>query len=166
MAKREDPLNRFHGLDQKSFTQEEQEEIIRLALNILKRRYRPGQLLTTPTEVSEFLRLHLQDKTNEIFGCIFLSTRHHIIEVADLFQGTVDGASVHPRVILQKALEINAAALVLFHNHPSGVAEPSADDRRITEKVRDAAAYLDIRVLDHLIVGATEVVSMAERGLF
>jgi DNA repair protein RadC len=88
-----------------------------------------------------------------------------VIEVAEMFQGTIDGASVYPRVVVQRALEVNAAAIVFFHNHPSGVAEPSHADEAITRRLRDALALVDVRVLDHFVVASAESVSFAERGL-
>ena len=94
-----------------------------------------------------------------------LDNRHRVIRVAEMFQGTIDGASVHPRVVVQRALELNAAAIVFFHNHPSGVAEPSHADEAITRRLRDALALVDVRVLDHFVVAAGESVTFAERGL-
>jgi len=94
-----------------------------------------------------------------------LDTRHRLIACEELFQGTIDGASVYPREVVKRALHHNAAAVIFAHNHPSGVAEPSDDDARITRRLRDALALLDIRVLDHLVVGAGEVISLAQRGL-
>ena len=96
---------------------------------------------------------------------MFLDNRHRVIQVVEMFQGTIDGASVHPRVVVQRALELNAAAVVFFHNHPSGVAEPSHADEAITRRLRDALALVDVRVLDHFVVAAGESVSFAERGL-
>ena len=94
-----------------------------------------------------------------------MDNRHRIIAVRELFQGTIDGASIHPRVVVQQALETNAAAILLFHNHPSGVAEPSHADEAITRRLKDALALVDVRVLDHFVVSAGESISFAERGL-
>jgi DNA repair protein RadC len=121
--------------------------------------------LTTPDETRNFLRLRLADCRNEVFGCLFLDNRNRIIAVRELFQGTIDGASIYPRVVVQRALEMNAAAIVFFHNHPSGVAEPSHADEAITRRLKAALALVDIRVLDHFVVSAGESVSFAERGL-
>ena len=96
---------------------------------------------------------------------MFLDNRHRVLQVEEMFQGTIDGASVHPRVVVQRALEVNAAAVVLFHNHPSGVAEPSHADQAITRRLSDALALVDVRVLDHFVVAAGESVSFAESGL-
>ena len=101
----------------------------------------------------------------EAFGCLFLDNRHRLIAFEILFHGTVDGASVHPREVVKRALEHNSAAVIFAHNHPSGVAEPSQADELITRRLRDALALVDIRVLDHVIVGLERCVSFAERGL-
>jgi DNA repair protein RadC len=108
--------------------------------------------------------LQLRDRPYEVFACLFLDTRHRVIAFEELFRGTIDGASVHPRELVRRALEHNAAAVILAHNHPSGVAEPSAADRQITTRLKDALALVDVRVLDHCVVG-DEIVSFAERGL-
>ena len=101
---------------------------------------------------------------HELFCCLFLDNRHRVICCEELFRGTINGASVHPREVVRRALEHNAAALILAHNHPSGVAEPSQADIQITHRLRDALALVDIRVLDHMIVGDGEISSLAERG--
>ncbi len=111
------------------------------------------------------MRLRLAEYKNEVFGCVFLDQRHRIIEMTELFQGTIDGASVHPRVVVQKALEFNSAAILLFHNHPSGVAEPSHADEAITRRLKEALALIDVRVLDHFVVTVGESISFAERNL-
>jgi len=101
----------------------------------------------------------------EVFACVFLDTRHRVITVREIFFGSIDSATVHPREIVKACLELNAAAVILVHNHPSGVAEPSAADGHITRRIAEAAALVDVRILDHLIVGEREAVSMAARGL-
>ena len=121
--------------------------------------------MSQPQETRNYLRLRLADYRNEVFGCLFLDNRHRIIAVRELFQGTIDGASVHARVVVQQAMAVNAAALVFFHNHPSGVAEPSHADEAMTRRLKDALALVDVRVLDHVVVSAGESVSFAERGL-
>jgi DNA repair protein RadC len=123
------------------------------------------ELLTSPENTKDFLRLKLAGEHNEVFGCIFLDNRHRVIAVDNLFFGTIDGASVYPRVIAQKALMHNAAAIVAYHNHPSGVAEPSQADLRITQRIKEAVALVDVRLLDHLVVCVGECTSFAERGL-
>ncbi len=101
----------------------------------------------------------------EVFACLYLDTRHRVIAFRELFQGTIDSATVHPREVARSCLELNASAVILAHNHPSGVAEPSAADNAITRRVVEALRLIDVRVLDHLVVGEEEVVSMAARGL-
>jgi DNA repair protein RadC len=122
-------------------------------------------VLTNPRAVRDYLSVHYAGQEREVFGVMFLDNRHRLIAVEEMFLGTVDGASVHPREVVKRALRLNAAAVILAHNHPSGVAEPSQADELITARIRDALALVDIRVLDHLIVGGTSVTSLAERGL-
>ncbi len=100
-----------------------------------------------------------------MFGCLFVDTRHRIIAIKNLFEGTIDGASVYPRVAVQQAMEMNAAAVVFYHNHPSGVAEPSHADEAITRRLTEALSLVDVRVLDHIVLATGESVSFAERGL-
>lgn len=126
---------------------------------------RRNPVLASPRVVREYLAVYYAGHEREVFGCLFLDTRHRLIAVEEMFLGTVDGASVHPREVVKRALKLNAAAVILAHNHPSGVAEPSTADEVITVRLRDALALVDIRVLDHLIVGGTTVVSFAEKGL-
>jgi len=143
----------------------EKTHLVALALAILCERHAPGESLSDPDATRNYLQLWLSDRCNETFGAIFLDNRHRILAVEELFQGSIDGASVYPRVVVQRSLSLNAAAVILFHNHPSGVAEPSAADSRITRRLKDALALVDVRVLDHLVVGHEGTVSMAERGL-
>lgn len=147
------------------FDETEQEAIIKLALEILAARHAPGSNLTSPTETTAYLRIKFADYKNEVFCTIFLDNRHRVLSFEEMFQGTVDGSSVHPRVVVQRALEINAAAVIFAHNHPSGIAEPSNADEQITRRLKDALALVDVRVLDHIVVGVTETTSMAEKGL-
>ena len=142
-----------------------EDETITLALSILAGRLRePGEGMSSPETVKNFLRLKLQERKHEIFACLFLDNRHRLIEYKELFRGTIDGASVHPREVVKEALSVNAAAVILAHNHPSGLAEPSQADIRITRRLTNALGLIDIRVLDHVVVGH-EMVSMAERGV-
>jgi DNA repair protein RadC len=123
-------------------------------------------VLTSPEATKDFIRLRLAEEPNEVFGCIFLDNRHRVVAVEELFFGTIDGASVHPRVVVQHALTAhNAAAVIFFHNHPSGVTDPSQADLRITQRLKEALALIDVRVLDHLIVSYEASTSLAERGL-
>ena len=157
--------NRFDALKPGVLNREEKATVIKLALSVLAERHRAGRVLSSPEQTRDFLRLKLIDRKFEVFGALFLDNRHRVIRVAEMFQGTIDGASVHPRVVVQRALELNAAAIVFFHNHPSGVAEPSHADETITQRLRDALALVDVRVLDHFVVAAGETVSFSERGL-
>ena len=141
------------------------EEILDAARSILARRVRRGRPLSNPHHTRDYLRLALAHLDYELFAVLFLDNRHRVIEFAPLFRGTVDGASVHPREVVKEALARNAAAVILAHNHPSGVAEPSAADELITSRVKDALALVDIRVLDHFVVTGDAIVSFAERGL-
>ena len=121
--------------------------------------------LTSPAAVRDFLHARLRDLPYEVFCCLYLDNRNRLISFDELFRGTIDGASVHPREVLRQALAHNAAAVILAHNHPSGVAEPSQADELITRRLRSALGLVDIRVLDHLVVGDGTTVSFAERGL-
>ncbi|MDE0000585.1 MAG: DNA repair protein RadC [Rhodospirillaceae bacterium] len=156
--------DRFDALTPASLSKAEKDSVVALALAVLKGRNRRGRAIRKPEDIENFLRLKLSGRRNEAFGLIYLDTRHRLIEMSELFNGTVDGASVYPRVVVQKALERNAAALIAYHNHPSGNCEPSEADRKITVKLVDALALVDIRLLDHLVVGNGRAVSMAERG--
>ena len=126
---------------------------------------RSGPVLENPKAVRQYLCVHYASHEREVFCCLFLDNRHRLIALEEMFQGTIDGASVHPREVVKRALQVNAAAVILAHNHPSGVAEPSQADELITARLRDALALVDIRVLDHLIVGGSSATSLAERGL-
>jgi DNA repair protein RadC len=143
----------------------EKQSVVTLAMKVLAIKHRAGRPLSNPEATRNYLRLRLADYRNEVFGSLFLDNRHRIIAVRELFQGTIDGASIHPRVVVQHAMEANAAAVVLFHNHPSGVAEPSHADEAITRRLKEALALVDVRVLDHFVVSAGESVSFAEHGL-
>ncbi len=157
--------NSFNELGVEQLSKLESDQLIRRALTVLERRHRPGQALSSPEDTRAYLRLKLGEHKAEVFGVVFLDNRHRIIADEQLFQGTIDGASVHPRIVVQRALEINAAATLLYHNHPSGVAEPSMADETLTRRLKTALALVDIRVLDHLVVSAGESVSFAEKGL-
>ncbi|MGY3568435.1 DNA repair protein RadC [Vibrio sp. SCSIO 43135] len=123
-----------------------------------------GDALTSPEHTKLYLSSILRDRQREAFYILFLDNQHRVIQDEILFEGTIDAASVYPREVVKRALHHNSAALILAHNHPSGVAEPSQADRRITRRLSDALALVDIRVLDHFVVGDGEVVSFAERG--
>lgn len=124
-----------------------------------------GPALTRPDDSGAFLRARLRHLPYEVFACLYLDNRHRVLAFEELFRGTIDGASVHPREVVRACLERNAAAVILAHNHPSGVAEPSQADRAITITLREALGLVGVRVLDHLVIGTGTPVSMAARGL-
>ena len=157
--------DRFADLKLSELNRTEKQTLIALAVSVLAARHRRGSVLESPNAARSYLQLTCAGYPTEVFGCVFLDTRHRVVEWAALFHGTIDSATVYPRVVVQRALAVNAAAIVVFHNHPSGVAEPSAADVAITRRLSDALALVDIRIVDHIVVGAAECVSMAERGL-
>lgn len=124
-----------------------------------------GAPLESPQATEQYLKSMLRDQPHEVFACLFLDTRHRVIAFEELFHGTIDGATVYPRVVAEKALTHGAAALIVAHNHPSGVCEPSLADQAITRRLKEALALLDIRLLDHFVIGDGTPVSMAERGM-
>jgi DNA repair protein RadC len=124
-----------------------------------------GVTLGSPRDSADFLRAWLRPFPYEVFACLFLDNRHRVIAAEELFRGTIDGASVHPREVVRRAIAHNAAAVICAHNHPSGVAEPSAADVAITRRLAEALGLIDVRVLDHFVVGDEQPLSMAERGL-
>jgi DNA repair protein RadC len=138
---------------------------LELGRRYLEATLRHGASLTSPAATRDYLTARLRAYPFEVFSCLFLDNRHRVLEYEELFSGTIDGASVHPREVVRRALHHNAAAVILAHNHPSGVAEPSGADRAITRRLREALDLVDVRVLDHFVIGDGEVVSFAERGL-
>jgi DNA repair protein RadC len=140
------------------------DDVLALATDIVRQRFQRGEPMGSPAATRHYLCLQLADRAREVFGVLFLDSQHRLLANEELFQGTVDSTSVHPRVVVQRALHLNAAALILYHNHPSGVAEPSAADRHITERLVESLALIDVRVIDHLVVAGTASVSFAERG--
>jgi DNA repair protein RadC len=140
-------------------------QILRAAQQVIAHRMRRGASLSSPHKVREYLTVRLGNLDHEIFALILLDKRHRVIEYVELFRGTIDGASVHPREVVKLVLEKGAAACVLVHNHPSGVKDQSTADELITKHLRDALALIDVRVVDHLIVGSGSVLSFAEAGL-
>jgi DNA repair protein RadC len=141
------------------------DEIIAMAFKLIKRKFVRGLALSSPHDTRNFLRINLLEREREVFVAIFVDNQHRVIAYEEIFFGTIDGASVHPREVVKLSLIHNAAAVVFAHNHPSGVAEPSQADRRITERLKSALALIDVRVLDHFIVGSEEILSFAEKGL-
>lgn len=135
-----------------------------MARRIMEHPLREGEPLTSPAMTRRYLKSRLITRPHEVFAALFMDNRHRVIRYQELFHGTIDGAAVYPREVVRRALEYNAAAIIFAHNHPSGVAEPSEADLALTERLKQALALVDIRVLDHMIVGHGEVVSLAERG--
>lgn len=159
------PQDRIASLHHESLSDLEKQSVVQLALKILRARHRRGRLLSSPVETRQYLQIVFEGYRNEVFGAIFLDNRHRLLGVEELFFGTIDGASVHPRVVVQRALDLNSAAVIFAHNHPSGVAEPSRADEVLTRRLKEALALVDVRVLDHIVVGCEGTVSFAERGL-
>lgn len=152
-----------HGLGLASFVQ--LQAVLEMARRHLMETLQRDTVLNNPAEVRHYLKARLRDYRREVFVCLFLDTQHRVICCEELFQGTLDASSVYPRDVVQRALALNAAAIIFAHNHPSGIAEPSQADQRITTRLCEALALVDIRVLDHMIIGDGAVLSMAERGL-
>lgn len=141
-----------------------EDDTIKLALDFLHARIHNPTNLSSPTDVRNFLLLKMQGLEHEEFGCLWMNAQNRLIKVEDIFRGTLTQTSVYPREIVKAALACNAAACILYHNHPSGVAEPSRADEALTTSLKSALALVDIRVLDHIIVAGATSVSLAERG--
>lgn len=151
-----------HGLGQAKYVQ--LQAVLEMSRRYLNERLQRGESMADPETVRAYLMTTLRDYRFEVFACLFLDNHHRLIEYEELFRGTIDGASVYPREVVRRALHHNAAAVIFAHNHPSGIAEPSQSDERITRELRSALGLVDVRVLDHFVVG-DRVVSFAERGL-
>lgn len=142
-----------------------EDQVIEEALLILERRvFSRGPELTSPGLVAEYLQVLLAQEEHEVFGVVFLDTKHRVLTFEVLFHGSIDGASVYPRQVVKRALAHNAAAVILTHNHPSGCTEPSQADRTLTLHLKEALALVEVRVLDHFIVGEGRPTSLAEYG--
>jgi DNA repair protein RadC len=152
-----------HGLGIARFA--ELQAVLELARRYLLQQLQRDNALENPDTTRRYLASRLRHYRHEVFACLFLDNRHRVIAFEELFRGTIDGASVHPREVVVRALHHNAAAVILAHNHPSGIAEPSRADIGLTRRLVDALALVDIRVPDHLVIGDGEAVSFAERGL-
>ena len=139
--------------------------VISHALRILESRAKYGEPLTSPIAVREYLRLKIGELEREVFYCVWLNSQHEVIDFEEMFKGTLSQASVYPREIVKSALQRNAAAVILAHNHPSGTAEPSAADINMTSKLKSSLDLVDVRVLDHFVVTTRQISSFAERGL-
>jgi len=174
-----DVLGNFHSLrkliasDRNRFCAEpglgptrfaELQAAVEIARRQLTETLRAGPSLASPRATRDYLSARLRDLEHEVFCCLYLDKRHRLIHFEEMFRGTIDGASVHPREIVKAALQRNCAAIIIAHNHPSGIAEPSQADELITQRVKEALALVDIRLLDHIIIGDGVSVSLAERG--
>jgi DNA repair protein RadC len=166
-------LRQLLGTEQRRFCQSkglglakfaQLQAVLEMSRRYLQQQLQEGDALTSPDFTRRYLQARLRHYPHEVFSCLFLDNRHRVICFEELFHGTIDGASVYPREVLKRALSHNAAALILAHNHPSGVAEPSQADRQITSHLKRALSLVDIRVLDHIVIGEGEPVSLAERG--
>jgi len=140
-------------------------DIVTKAKELLSERFDRGEAISSPKESADYLVSQLASLEHEVFSVLFLDNRHRVISFDRMFTGTIDGASVHPREVVKRALQHNAAAVILTHNHPSGIPEPSRADISLTRRLTDALALVDVRVLDHIVVGGAETASFAERGL-
>jgi len=139
--------------------------VLEMARRHLDERLQKGDTLSSPSDTRRYLASKLRDHHQEVFACLFLDNRHRIIRFEELFFGTIDGASVYPREVVKRTLHHNAAAIIFAHNHPSGIAEPSQADRHITRQLKHALELIDVRVLDHIIIGDGEHTSLAELGM-
>lgn len=158
-----DELRRVKGLGPAK--RAELAAVLEIARRALGQRLREAPLFDSPQRVKDYLRLQLGARPHEVFAVLFLDAQHRLIEMEEMFRGTLTQTSVYPREVARRALELGAAAVVLAHNHPSGAAEPSRADEFLTQALKAALGLLDVRVLDHLVVGGDGVVSFAERGL-
>jgi DNA repair protein RadC len=139
--------------------------VLELARRAMAERLAERTVFEAPDSVKRYLQLHLAGRRHEVFAALFLDSQHRLIALEELFRGTLNQTSVYPREVVQRALHHHAAALVLAHNHPSGSVEPSRADEALTKTLKAALALVDVRVLDHVIVGPGQALSMAERGL-
>ena len=152
-----------HGLGETKYAQ--LQAVLEIGRRYLQEQMQQGRVLDSPRATRDFLSLKLRHLPHEMFACLFLDNQHQVICFEEMFRGTLDGASVYPREVVKRALALNAKAVIFAHNHPSGIAEPSASDRSLTQRLQEALQLVEIRVLDHFIVGKGEPVSFAERGL-
>lgn len=162
-AARETDFCAIHGMGQAKYVQ--LQAIKEMSLRGLKEELQQGDALNSPRAVRDYLQLLLGGRQQEVFLVLFLDTQHRVIAAEEMFQGTLSQTSVYPREVVKGALQHNAAAVILAHNHPSGVAEPSQSDQLLTDALKQALSLVDVRVLDHFIVGTGKVLSFAERGL-
>ncbi len=142
----------------------ELQAVLELGRRHLKEEVQRQGVLHNPQATRQFLSVWLRHRQQEVFACLFLDAQHRIISAKEMFYGTIDSASVHPREIVRQSLQYNAAAVILAHNHPSGIAEPSQADRQITDVVKNALQLIDVRVIDHIVIGGHQTTSLAEKG--
>lgn len=141
------------------------DDILHAAEGILEQKLmRSGEALTDPAASARYLKARLAAYPYEVFACLFLDNRHRVIAFEELFRGSIDGCSVHPREVIRSCIKHNAAAIIFAHNHPSGVAEPSAADRAITQRLKEALGLIEVRCLDHFVIGSGTPTSLAQRG--
>lgn len=143
----------------------EANEVVRAALAVLETRAQYGSALTSPAAVRDYLRILLANLEHEVFVCVWLNTKHQVIQFEELFRGTLAQTSVYPREVVKSGLKHNAAAVIFAHNHPSGVAQPSQADELLTRSLKEALALVEIKTLDHFVIAGSQAVSFAERGL-
>ena len=141
------------------------DQILDAARQAIGQKMQRGTAFTSPALVKEFLATKLSCLEQEVFAILFLDTQHRLIEYREMFRGTIDSASVYPREVVKEALILNAAAVIISHNHPSGNPEPSSTDKALTQRLKETLALVDVRTLDHIIVAGTDTTSFAERGL-
>lgn len=160
-ASRQD-FTTINGMGDAKFSQ--LQAVMEMARRALAEQLRQADTLSNPNAVRDYLRLWLSGESREVFGALFLDTRHRVLAAEILFRGTVDKASVHPREVVKRGLMLNAAAIVVAHNHPSGDVSPSAADLSLTDRLHAALALVDVRLLDHFVVGRDRILSLAEQG--
>ncbi len=158
----EDRFCQSKGVGQAKYVQ--LQAVVEMSRRYLDEKIHRGDAMSSVHDVKRYLQSRLQHYPFEVFSCLFLDNKHRVIEYEELFRGTIDSASVHPREVVRRVLHHNAAAIVLAHNHPSGVAEPSESDKAITQKLQQALRLIEVRLLDHFIIG-DDVISFAERGM-
>ena len=142
------------------------DEVIAAAIRFMEERGQcRSQAFASPGDSKTYVQLRIGDREHEVFCVLFLNSKHKLLAADEMFRGTIDGASVYPREIVKRALSLNAAAAILGHNHPSGDVQPSEADKKITNRIKEVLALVDIRVLDHMIVAASDAFSFAEHGL-
>ncbi len=162
LAANEEQFCQSKGVGQAKYVQ--LQAVVEMSRRYLSEKIQRGNILSSVSDVKNYLQSCLQEYPYEVFACLFLDNKHRVIKYEELFRGTIDSSTVHPREVVRRALHYNAAAIVFAHNHPSGVAEPSQSDQMITNTLKQALQLIDVRVLDHFIIG-DEVTSFAERGI-